>query len=130
MAKKNGDAAVAASGADSIGQIREIILGEFIKASDNNFQKLESAIDKLSKEVDSRLSELEQRISFVKADGEISKGSIQEALDTSRAEIDQQVKDLGKKLKAEIKELQEQKVDRSSIGEVFIQWGQQVKTSR
>ncbi len=131
MAKKNGDAvagATAAPVADSLGQIREIILGEFMRASDAHFRKMQASFDAFKQETDARLSELEERISFVKEDGEVSKGSLQEALDTSQAEFEKQVKELGSKLKNDIKTLHEDKVDKSSIGEVFIQWGEQVKS--
>ncbi len=111
---------------DSIAQIREIILGEYIRNSEKNLKKLKSAIEQLSRDVNVRLDRLEQSISHVQKEGEVSKEVLQQELQKQRQSIEKDLKDTRDRIKNELQNLQESKVDKSAIGEVFIQWGQQV----
>jgi len=111
---------------DSIAQIREIILGEYIRNSEKNLKKLKSAVEQLSRDVHARLDSLEQRIDQVRKEGEGSKEVLQQEWQRHRQSLEKDLQEARDKLEHELQELQESKVDKSAIGEVFIQWGQQV----
>ena len=114
-------------GPTGLDQIREIIVGEQLVAWEKRFSKLEKALAELHATVESGLSRLEQQ------------------LDEKRQELAGNVRDLSARLGKDVNDLSGEiaaareefgvkislieatKVDRDSIGEVFIQWGQKVK---
>jgi DNA anti-recombination protein RmuC len=110
-----------------IQQIREIILGEQIISWNHKISQLEDKLDKLNATINSKVTELNKKISS-------NQKSVSEHLESTNKEMQQSAKDI-QKLLAEFKKeveqnlqkLHENKVDRDSIGEVFIQWGQKVK---
>lgn len=102
---------------DSINQIREIILGEHISSWEKNFKRLEK-----------KLNDLDRKISSVQDALKNENSNLGDELSKSQKELSSKITKLQSEFNKSIKELEGSKVDKDSIGEVFIQWGQQVKT--
>lgn len=113
---------------NGIDQIREIILGEKMQAWEARFERIEKNLANLGKSTEARLAELAERVeSHITAAGQESKSfrnDLSSASEEIRTSIEKFKVDLDKKLK----KLADDKVDKDSIGEVFIQWGQSVKS--
>jgi hypothetical protein len=113
---------------NGIDQIRDIILGEQMLAWEQRFSKLEDALSDLRSVVEAGLARIEKQV------GDGKHGLVKNTQDLrSRLDKDQQdfralLSSAREELEVRIAELTEKKVDRDSIGEVFIQWGQRVKT--
>lgn len=113
---------------DGIDQIREIILGEQILNWDARFKKLEQTLKDLDKNLESKFSSLTKTIE--KTNESLSKAAASSKTDLAAEskELANQLKKLKTELGKKIDHLTENKVDKDSIGEVFIQWGQKVKS--
>jgi len=127
MADKNNDSNQETADTNGIDQIREIIFGEQLISWQQRFADLEKALSELKKSVESGFSRLEKQIGTEK---QTLTGNVQDL----RSEVNKDSDDLRAQIAAARKELadkiatlNERKVDRDSIGEVFIQWGQKVK---
>lgn len=118
MSKQTDDAVVTPETySDSINQIREIILGEQINSWEKNFKRLEE-----------KLNDLERKISSVQETGQNENRNLGNEISLSKEDFSAKITGIQKEFNKKIKELERVKVDKDSIGEVFIQWGQQVKT--
>ena len=112
-----------ASGDDSIVQIRQIIFGEQIRSWEKQFKRLEQKLNELNKKLEESVKALEARIESAVVTQQESAAALSAELDRA----DQALKtELGQVQKL-LKDLKENKVDKDSIGEVFIQWGEKVK---
>jgi len=121
MGKQNDKLAALSeqTNSDSIQRIREIIFGEYIHSWENNFKRLEKKIGDLNKKIDTIHAELKSE----------SVGRVEE-LSQSKKELKSEIKKLQTEMTNKLKKLDDSKVDKDSIGEVFIQWGQQVKAKK
>jgi uncharacterized protein (DUF342 family) len=123
MADEKNDSGQETTEANGIDQIREIIFGEQLIAWQQRFSELEKALSELHKTVESGFSRLEMQIGTEKQN---LTGNVQEL----RTDVSKDTDNLRSQIAAARKQLaalDERKVDRDSIGEVFIQWGQKVK---
>ncbi len=101
----------------SINQIREIILGEQISFWENNFKSLEK-----------KLADLDRKISSVQDAVNNENSNLGDELNKLKKELSSKITKLQNEFTKKTDELDGSQVDKDSIGEVFIQWGQQVKT--
>ena len=128
MANKNNDISQEPTNTNGIDQIREIIFGEQLTSWQQRFTELEQALSELRKTVESGISRLEKQIGNEK---QTRTGNVQELRPDVNKDSDDlraQIAAARQELAAKIATLDKHKVDRDSIGEVFIQWGQKVKT--
>ncbi len=121
MGKQNDKVAALSeqTNSDSMQQIREIIFGEYIHSWENNFKRLEK-----------KLADLGKKIDAIHADLKSESGGRVEALSQSKNELRSEIKKLQTEMTNKLKKIDDSKVDKDSIGEVFIQWGQQVKAKK
>jgi len=107
---------------ESIEQIREIIFGDQI-------EKFEQAINQLKKEnteLRERIAQLEKKHQTVDqaiaADHEKQK-----SMESTQNQLQESIKQVKQELDQKIAELNDAKVDKSQIGQAFIEWGMKVK---
>lgn len=112
---------------NGIGQIRQILVGEFISSWESRISKMEKGVKELIQRTEAKLSEFDERISTLDKE-------VKDELETNLMDLEQENEDLRsllEKFKEEfeesVKNLEKNKLDRSSIADVFIQWGQKVK---
>lgn len=102
-----------------IDKIRDIIFGDEIKVWEKKYSQLKKECEDLK----NKLSELDKK--FTESEKIVSRDI------KSSADQQQQIQAVIEKMKAEfdkrIKELGEAKVDKSQIGQAFIEWGMRVK---
>lgn len=115
---------------DSLAQIRDIIVGEYSKTWEKRFTRLQEQIQQMNQQIQKQLHELSEKIAQSANERESSHQTLTENLDKTRSEITEMVKAAQSTLQKELTRLKEVKVDKDSIGEVFIQWGQQVKEQK
>ena len=107
----------------SIDQIRDIIFGEKL----NEYEKIISQLKQECRNLRDRIDTLEKKYS-----DDLSRFTAEHSEKLSQTESSQQeIKKLIEKLKKEfdqkIQALSEGKVDKSQIGQAFIEWGMKVK---
>ncbi len=112
---------------NGIDQIKEILLGEEIKSWDERLSELATRLHDLTKLTEKRLSQLEAKITATQEQATLEKQQTTTELDKTRSTLQTLLDDFKNELESQIANLAESKVDRDSIGEVFIQWGQKVK---
>jgi len=112
---------------NEIGQIREILLGEFISSWEVRISKMETGVKELIGQTEKKLTELESRM--VALDKEIK-----DEIETNFMDLEQEngdlrslVENFHKELNRKMDSLTDGKLDKESIADVFIQWGQKVK---
>lgn len=112
---------------NGIDQIRDIILGEEIQSWEKRFDRIEKNLASLTKSTEKNLAELSERVeSHISVAGKNNK-SLQNDLSVTAQEIRSIIEKFKADLEKKIKTLADDKVDKDSIGDVFIQWGQKVK---
>ena len=113
---------------NGIDQIRDIILGEQIDSWEKRIKKLEQSLKNLTDSTQAKIRELSARIETSRSESlhtsETSKQELHKTDDELRAALNELKKEFDKRIQS----LLEDKVDKDSIGEVFIQWGQKVKS--
>ncbi|MCI0514333.1 hypothetical protein L0128_14045 [candidate division KSB1 bacterium] len=120
MAVREGDATKTPNG--SIEQIREIIFGDLIVRFEGLFNELKMECQRL-----------EQRIAALEQQGANLDQSLNHNLDHSQTlAADQQkirasIESLEKDLRQQLARIEENKVDKTQIGQAFIDWGMKVK---
>lgn len=148
---------------NGVGQIREILLGEYIVSWNERLTEIENQVKELIQQTQDRLVEMEKQVNsqiessetrlegmqkrvtdliaqaesrvngieenFAKLDKEIK-----EELETNLMDLEQENGDLREMVESFRSEFEKKlatidssKLDRESIGDVFIQWGQKVK---
>ncbi len=116
------------SPAEGILQIRNILLGDLVLRWESKINKMEAGVRELIRKTEAKLAAMEEKINMMdkelKEELETNLMDIEQENDELRALVDNLKKDFEKK----IKHLMENKLDKDSIAEVFIQWGQQVKS--
>jgi len=106
----------------TIDKIREIIFGDEIKTLHDRIIELKSAVDEIKKHlttIEQKQAELANHISNNEhglTDSQIELESIRHSVEKVKDEIN-----------SKIKKLTEQKVDKTEIGQAFIEWGMKVK---
>jgi|GEM_PF-1983673 len=113
---------------NGIEQIRDIILGEQIAAWNKRFDKLESELKHFVKATRQELDGLNTKIEQSGRDTAHSNQELTAQISQSTSNLQELIKALKTDLLNKIDDLTNSKVDKDSIGEVFIQWGQQVKS--
>lgn len=112
---------------NGIDQIRDIILGEEIQSWEKRFDRIEKNLASLTKSTEKNLAELSERVeSHISVAGKNNE-SLQNDLSATSQEIRSIIEKFKADLEKKIKTLADDKVDKDSIGDVFIQWGQKVK---
>lgn len=113
---------------NGIEQIRDIILGEQIAAWNKRFDKLESELKHFVKATRQELDGLNTKIEQSGRDTAHSNQELTAQISQSTSNLQELIEALKTDLLNKIDDLTNSKVDKDSIGEVFIQWGQQVKS--
>jgi len=107
---------------ESIEQIREIIFGDQIE----NFERAINQLKKENTELRERIAQLEKNHQAVDqifaADHEKQK-----SLESAQNQFQQFIEKMKLELEKKIAELNDAKVDKSQIGQAFIEWGMKVK---
>ncbi len=106
-----------APNSESINQIREIIFGEHISSWEKKFKSLEK-----------KLNELDRKIDLVQDSLKNANSNLGDELGKCNEGLSTEITKLQNEINKKLHDLEGNKVDKDSIGEVFIQWGQQVKT--
>lgn len=116
-----------ASMSDGVLQIRNILLGDVIARWESRITRLDQAVREFIKTSEGRLRAMEEKIDTMDRE-------VREELETNLMEIEQENDDFRTMLKGiknefeeRLRAVEEMKMDKSSIADVFIQWGQQVK---
>ncbi|MFQ5709954.1 MAG: hypothetical protein ACE5HO_21065 [bacterium] len=116
-----------ANNADSITQIRDIILGDYFSSLDRKFKLLEQRLIEFEKNTEHKTRVLNEKIDSMQNS---QKNSI-EVLSTELNQVKNEIRSILKKfrdeLDANINKLAQHKMDKSAIGEIFIQLGHQLK---
>ncbi len=112
---------------DGLSQIRKILLGDFIVRWENRLREMEKNVHELIEKSNSKLEEIDGK--FENLDRELK-----EELETNFLEIEQENDDLREmiqKVREEIEEklkaLEENKMDKDSVADVFINWGKRMR---
>ncbi len=118
--------AIPFDGSGGVDQIREIIVGEHLKAIQAELENLQKQIDVLRNTLGSFKDEAD---SF----NENFKQSTSEEIEKAKQSAEEQQKNIEssmagmiKTIKQQLKKLEENKVDKSKIGQVFMEWGQKI----
>ncbi len=112
----------------SLDQIRDIILGEHIEEWEKQFARLDASIAKLRNDTSAQFKEVQVKLNENANQAQDETGKLAEKSEQSVTELRALLKKFHHELGQRIEELDENKVDKDSIGEVFIQWGQRVKS--
>ena len=117
---------VGTGGKEALDQIRDIIFGD-------SLLKIQTELENLRKQI----KDLEKSIGNIKNEGaemtkELRAGTIEEIQKVNESAKERQDKiqasmnSLAKTVKSQLKKLDETKVDKSKIGQVFMEWGQKM----
>jgi len=122
MAEKKGD--LLSNSGGSIEQIREIIFGDQLV----KFEKQVSELKIECSHLKNKINDLEKKqADFDQAMAENNEQ--QKATTSDRQQIHDIIEQLKKEFDRKITELTDAKVDKSQIGQAFIEWGMKVKQS-
>jgi len=107
---------------DSIQQIRDIIVGEELAQLKNQIRQLQNECEQLK----NQLAVLEKKLD---TDNQLTTQNLENltASTLDRQQIYSLLDEIKKDIENKFSDLNEKKVDKSQIGEVFIQWGMKVK---
>jgi len=111
---------------DNLAQIRDIIVGE-------DLRKIQAAI----KDIRSQIKELKKTLNIFKDEADSFSANFQQStseefqktqksVQTTQKNIESSMADMMKTIKAQLNKLEENKVDKSKIGQVFLEWGQKI----
>lgn len=128
MPEKTLDRTNAPQVLNGIDQIRDIILGEQIDLWEKRIRKLEQGLKNLTDSTHSKIEELQNQIENSRSESMNTSEKNKEDLLQTTDKLRSALNDFKKEFDKEIQSLSENKVDKDSIGEVFIQWGQKVKS--
>ena len=120
MAEKKGDLFNSSGG--SIEQIREIIFGDLMVEFDRQIKELKKECSHLK----NKINDLEKKdVEF----GQLMAENMekQKAGASDQQQIHEIIEQLKKEFDQKITELKDAKVDKSQIGQAFIEWGMKVK---
>ncbi len=113
--------------ADGIIQIRNILLGDLVVRWESKINKMEAGVRELIKKTEAKLAAMDEKMEQLDKE-------LKEELETNLLELEQEndemrslIQSLKKELNEKISSLDENKLDKDSIADVFIQWGQRVK---
>lgn len=110
-----------------IEQIREIVVGENLRAIQASIEHLQSQIDTLKHSLGSFRDEADEfNKNFQQSTSEEFEKT-QEELQKKHQSVENSIAELMNTLKLQIKRLDENKVDKSRIGQVFMEWGMKMK---
>ncbi|KAA3656453.1 MAG: hypothetical protein DWQ10_15395 [Calditrichaeota bacterium] len=112
---------------EGVGQIRNILLGDIISVWEEKITQMERGVQELINHTEAKLIELEER--FNALDHELK-----EELETNLLEVEQEnddlrsmVQTLKDQFEMQMQSLESGKLDKNSIADVFIQWGQKMQ---
>lgn len=113
--------------AEGILQIRNILLGDLVVRWESKINKMEAGVRELIRKTEAKLAAMEEKMALLDKE-------LKEELESNLMDIEQEndelrslIEGLKKEFEEKIKHIEENKLDKDSIAEVFIQWGQQVK---
>lgn len=107
-------------------RIREIIVGEHVRAIQAELKDLQKQIDALRSTLGSFRDEADAfNENFQQSTSkEIEKAK--HSAEEQKKNIEDSMANMMKTIKAQLKKLEETKVDKSKIGQVFMEWGQKM----
>ena len=112
---------------DGLIQIRNILLGELVTRWENKINRMDQGVKELIKSTETRLATIEKKMADLDKE-------LKDELETNLMDLEQENDDLRamvEKFRAEFEEklqqMDEAKLDKDSIADVFIQWGQSVR---
>lgn len=106
-----------AEAVEKMDQIRNLILGDSITILESRVAFLETSVEKLQKRADDL--ERENR--------ELNKSRAKQTdLETVQSEMAAAIEQLKKNLMMQLNDIEDKKLDKDSIADVFIQWGQKL----
>lgn len=112
--------------AGGVDQIREIIVGDHLRAIQAELENLQKQINDLRGTLGSFKDEAD-------AFNENFQASTSEEFEKTKQTVEEQQKNIEasmgnmmKTIRAQLKKLEETKVDKSKIGQVFMEWGQKM----
>ncbi|KAA3610651.1 MAG: hypothetical protein DWQ05_21785 [Calditrichaeota bacterium] len=112
---------------DGLGQIQKILFGDIFLTWETKISQMERGVQELINHTEAKLQELEER--FTMLDQELK-----EELETNLLEVEQEnddlrgmVQSLKEQFELQMQDLESGKLDKNSIADVFIQWGQKMQ---
>lgn len=107
---------------ESIEQIRDIIFGDHLEKLEQTIRQLKSECNALRDRIAQLESGHETVDHILEADHEKQK-----SIESAQAQLQELIEKIKNELNQKIAELQDSKVDKSQIGQAFIEWGMLVK---
>ncbi len=112
---------------DGLDQIQRILFGDIFSIWEAKISQMERGVQELISHTEAKLQELEER--FTMLDQELK-----EELETNLLEVEQEnddlrtmVQSLKDQFEIQMRSLESGKLDKNSIADVFIQWGQKMQ---
>ncbi len=110
-----------------IEQIREIVVGENLRAIQASIEHLQSQINELKGSLGSFRDEADEFNKNFQQSTSQEFEKTQQELQQKHKTVENSIAELMNTLKLQIKRLDENKVDKSRIGQVFMEWGMKMK---
>lgn len=105
---------------DQILQVRELLFGEALR-------KVEARLDSLKKENDDLRKLLKETEDKLTQATNALRDTVKSEREADGKKLADQLTDLDRTLSQKIKSLDENKVDRSQIGQAFMEWGNKIR---
>lgn len=109
-----------------VDQIREIIVGDNLRAIQAELENLQKQINNLRGTLGSFKDEADAFNENFKQSTSSEIEKAKQSAEEQQKNIESSMADMMKTIKAQLKKLEENKVDKSKIGQVFIEWGQKM----
>ncbi|MBN1466898.1 hypothetical protein JXA02_14185 [candidate division KSB1 bacterium] len=109
-----------------VDQIREIIVGDYLRDVHAELASLQKQITELRRTLSGFKEEadsLSQNLQAITV-GELKKAK--ETVEEQQKNFETSMNNMIKTVKTQLKKLEENKVDKSKIGQVFMEWGQKI----
>jgi len=112
---------------DGLDQIQRILFGDIFSTWESKISQMERGVQELINHTEAKLQELEERFNMLDQE-------LKEELETNLLEVEQEnddlrsmVQGLRDQFEAQMHSLENGKLDKNSIADVFIQWGQKMQ---
>ena len=121
---KKGSASVEDAG--GVEQIREIIVGDDLRSIQAALKDLKKQINDLKKTLGSFKDDADEFNENFQASTSEEIKKAKESAAKQKKDIEDSMGNMMKNIRAQLKKLDENKVDKSKIGQVFMEWGQKM----
>lgn len=112
---------------DGLDQIQRILFGDIFTTWETKISQMERGVQELISHTEAKLQELEERFNMLDQE-------LKEELETNLLEVEQEnddlrrmVQELRDQFESQMHSLESGKLDKNSIADVFIQWGQKMQ---